>query len=479
MNQLGPASTAAKTPSGTTGENRPGLVRGLGAWAATAIVIGTMIGTGIFIVPADMAQTAGTARLVFAVWIAGGLLSLFGAFAYAELGAAIPEAGGEYAYIGRGFGPVWGFMFGWTHSIVGRTASIAAIAAGLLRFWGFLDPRVMTPLVSFHFSMPWSATPYTFVFTAAMPLAVAAIAAVTFINYLGVRLGGQVQVALTAIKVAVIVAVVAAGFSFHGHAAAISAPAAKAGSLGGIFAALVAALWAYDGWSNVNLVGSEVIEPTRNIPRALVIGVTTVMALYILTSAACFYVLPFAKVATSPHVVSDMIARVAGSRAAAWLTLAMIVCALGTLNSSILSGARVDYAMARDGRFFRVARGIHPKFRTPANALIFQGCLASILALTGTFEDLFSLFIFAQWIFYGLAAASMMRLRSKEPDLARPYRSWGYPMLPVIFILGAIAVTLSVLIEQPLRAGLGLVAILIGLVFYRRWQTQEGSGAQA
>lgn len=452
-------------------------MRALGPWAATAIVIGTMIGTGIFIVPADMARTAGTVRLVFLVWIAGGLLSLFGAFAYAELGAAIPEAGGEYAYLGRGFGPVWGFLFGWMHSIVGRTASIAAIAAGLLRFWAFLDPRILTPLATIHFSMPWAAKSYSFAFTEAMPLAVGAIAAVTFINYLGVRLGGQVQVVLTVIKVAVIAAVIATGFSFHHYSVAMAIPAKGAESLGGFFAALVAALWAYDGWSDVNLVGSEVIEPGRNIPKALVMGVVTVAVLYILTTSVCFYVLPFAKVAASPHVVSDVIARVAGSQAGVWITLAMVVCALGTLNSSILSGARVDYAMARDGRFFRIARGIHPRFRTPANALIFQGVLASILALTGTFEDLFSLFIFAQWIFYGLATASMMRLRRTEPDMVRPYWSWGYPVLPVIFILGAIAVTVSVLIERPLRAGLGLVAILIGLIFYRHWRTEE-TGAQ-
>ncbi|HVB34344.1 MAG TPA: amino acid permease [Patescibacteria group bacterium] len=457
----------------------PDLVRGLGPWAATAIVVGTMIGTGIFIVPADMTRTAGTVKLVFAVWIAGGLLTLFGAFAYAELGAAIPEAGGEYAYIGRGFGPVWGFLFGWMHSIAGRTASIAAIAAGLLRFWGFLDPRVMMPLASLHFSMPWSAKPYSFVFTLAMPLAVAAIAAVTFINYLGVRLGGQVQIVLTVIKVAVIAAVIAVGFAFHGHPAALATPAGRAEGMGGFFAAMVAALWAYDGWANINLVGSEVIEPGRSIPRALVAGVAIVMVLYILTSAVCFYVLPFSQVAASPHVVSDAMARVAGSRAAAWITLAMVVCALGTLNSSILSGARVDYAMARDGLFFRVARGIHPRFRTPANALIFQGCLAAVLALTGTFEDLFSLFIFVQWIFYGLATASMMRLRRKEPGLIRPYRSWGYPVVPVIFILGAVAVTSSVLIERPLRAGLALVAILVGLFFYRRWRSEEASGGQA
>jgi amino acid transporter len=459
-------------------ERRLDLMRELGAWAAVAIVVGTMIGTGIFIVPANMAQTVKTPGLVYAVWIAGGILTLFGTFAYGELGAAIPEAGGEYAYISRGFGPVWGFLFGWMHSIVGRSSSIATIAAGLLLFWGFLDPHVLMPLHTFHFTLPWESGPSAFVFTLAMPLAVGVIALVTFVNYLGVKLGGQVQVALTVIKVAVIAAVIFAGFALGAHpAAALAAPQGLVGgaTVGGFFAALVAALWAYDGWDNLGLVGAEIKNPARNIPRSLIGGVALVMALYIFTTGACFHVLPFSKVAASPHVVSDVLARVAGSHVADWLTIAMIICALGTLNSSILSGARVDYAMARDRRFFRIADGIHPRFRTPGNALIFQACLASILALTGTFTQLFSLYIFVQFIFYALAAASVLRLRRKEPDLPRPYRTWGYPVVPVIFILGAIAVSASVLVEQPLRAGLGLFVIVIGLFFYRYWRARDAA----
>jgi APA family basic amino acid/polyamine antiporter len=287
------------------------------------------------------------------------------------------------------------------------------------------------------------------------------------------------------IKIAVIAAVIIAGFLLGAHPAAAMAAEhstehlAGGATVGGFFVALVAALWAYDGWDNIGLVGSEVHNPSRNIPLALVGGVSLVAILYILTSGACFHVLPFAQAAASPHVVSDAIARVAGSGVAVWLTVAMVICALGTLNSSILTGARVDYAMARDGRFFRVARGIHPRFRTPGNALIFQGCLASILALTGTFQDLFSLYIFAQWIFYGLSTAAVLRLRHTQPELARPYRTWGYPVVPVIFILGSIAVTLSVLIDRPLRAGLGLVVILIGLFFYRYWRNQQPANPEA
>ncbi|MGH9776487.1 MAG: APC family permease [Candidatus Acidiferrales bacterium] len=453
------------------------LVRGLGPWASVAIVVGTMIGTGIFIVPADMARDAKSVGLVMLVWIAGGALSLFGALSYAELGAALPEAGGEYAYMRRAYGPAWGFLFGWMHSIVGRPTSVATIAAGLLRFCGFLFPATAATIFTWHFALP-GLKPYDFVFTRAQPLAVVAIAAVTFVNYLGVRLGGQVQVTLTVIKIAAVVAVVAVGFSLgHGNAANFHPLFAGSGTLtvAGLLTALVGALWAYDGWSNVNLVGSEVVDPQKNIPRALLGGVLLVVGLYVVMTLACFFALPLATVAASPHVASDVVASLLGHKAAVWLTLAMIICALGTMNSSILSGARVDYAMARDGIFFRAAAGVHWRFRTPARALVFQGCLASVLALTGTFEDLYSLFIFAGWIFYGLATASVIWLRIREPQLARPYRTWGYPVVPALFILGATALTVSIFLDRPVRCFIGLALILSGLLFYQHWQKSSPS----
>ncbi len=450
------------------------LVRALGPWAAMAIVVGTMIGTGIFLKPAEMAAQGGSVAVVFAAWAVGGVLSLFGALSFAELGASIPEAGAEYAYLRRGFGPVWGFLFGWMHSIVGRPASAASIAAGLLRFWGFLVPAVAAPIFTWHISLPFQHQPYEFMFTWAQPLAVVAIVAVTGINYLGVRLGGQVQVVLTIIKVASVLAVVALGFALS-HGSGTHFQPLLPGKLGfGMFssflAALAAALWAYDGWEDLNLVGSEVQNPQRNIPRALVGGVVFVGGVYLLFSAVCFYVLPFGAVAHSQHVASDVVEKFAGHGAAQWITLAMVVSALGSLNSSLLSGARVPYAMARDRIFFRVADGIHPRFRTPGRALLFQGVLTSLMALTGTFEELTSLFIFAAWIFYALAVLAMFRMRRSEPDLPRPYRTRGYPWVPAAFVLGALALTVNIWLQRPVRSSIGLAVILFGLVFYRRWR---------
>jgi len=450
------------------------LVRGLGAWAAMAIVVGTMIGTGIFLKPAEMAAQGGSVAVVFAAWAVGGVLSLFGALSFAELGASIPEAGAEYAYLRRGFGPVWGFLFGWMHSIVGRPASAASIAAGLLRFWGFLVPAVAAPIFTWHISLPFQHQPYEFMFTWAQPLAVVAIVAITGINYLGVRLGGQVQVVLTIIKVASVLAVVALGFALS-HGSGTHFQPLLPGKLGfGMFssflAALAAALWAYDGWEDLNLVGSEVQNPQRSIPQALVGGVVFVGGVYLLFSAVCFYVLSLSAVAHSQHVASDVVEKFAGHGAAQWITLAMVVSALGSLNSSLLSGARVPYAMARDGIFFRMADGIHPRFRTPGRALLFQGVLTSLMALTGTFEELTSLFIFAAWIFYALAVLAMFRMRRSEPDLPRPYRTRGYPWVPAAFVLGALALTVNIWLQRPVRSSIGLAVILFGLVFYRRWQ---------
>lgn len=458
----------------TTNQKSPELIRGLGPWAAAAIVVGTMIGTGIFIKPASMAQATGAVGMVTLAWVIGGVLSLLGALAVAELGAAIPEAGGTYAYMNRAYGPVWGFVFGWTYSIIGAPTSIATIAAGLLQFASFLFPVIATPLWVFHFSSPFTHTSSSFVFTWAQPFAVVAIALVTLINYFGVKLGGSVQVFLTIIKIVAVIAVILIGFVFgrgsmaNFHSAHSSI--ANIGVTAGLLTAVASALWAYDGWINLTFVGSEIKNPERNIPLSLILGVMAVAAMFIAMSVACFYVLPFSQASASPHIASDVIARATGAGSATWLTIAMIVCALGTLNSSILTNARVDYAMARDGLFFRVVRGVHPRFRTPANALIFQGILASILALSGTFDDLSYLYVFLVWIFYAAQTAGLIVLRFKEPNMPRPYKTWGYPVLPVIFILGALALTVNSLMQRPGRSLMGIVVMLIGLIFYARWR---------
>ncbi len=453
-----------------------GLERALGPAAATAIVLGTMIGTGIFLKPSEVAYDAGAVGIVTIAWIAGGLLSLLGGLCYAELGASIPEAGGEYAYLRRGFGTRSGFLFGWMHSVVARPASVAAIAAGLMRFCGFFSPAIESSFYTVHFRTAFLGPRYSsFAFTWSELLAVVAIVAITVINYIGVRLGGQVQIALTIVKVGSVIVVIAGAFLL------IREPHLKSnlhvlwpksfgwGTCERFLTALAATAWAYDGWNDLNLVGSEVRDPQRNFPRVIISGVLFVVVIFLLFNAACFYALPFNAVASSPHVASDVFSAIAGHNAALWITLALAVSALGTLNSSVLSGARVDYAMARDGIFFQVAAGVHPRFRTPGNALIFQGVLASCMALSGGFEDLTSLVMFGSWTFYGLAVFAMLRMRRTQPDMPRPYRTWGYPVTPVLFVCGAFALAISLWIARPVRSTIGFVLVLSGLFFYRVW----------
>ena len=455
---------------------RADLVRGLGLWSATAIVIGDTIGTGIFLVTSDMARAVGSATLVFAAWITGGLIVLFGAFCYAELGAAFPKAGGPYVYLNSGLGALWGFLFGWMSSFLERPVAMATLAAGFLRFMGFLFPVVGTPLFSSHLGN------YEFTFTAAQPLAALVVMAVTAINYLSVRLGGAIQVLLTCLKMGTILVIVIAGVLFGRSHAIEASPLVSPwswGTIGAVLTALVPAMWAYNGFNDLGDLGEEIEHPQRNIPTAIILGLLAVGGLYLAANVIYFRILPFAQIASSPHVASDVVQSFAGTRGAAWLTAGMALSALGALHVVVLTGARIPYAMARDGVFFQFATRIQPSFHTPSGALIFLGAIAALLALTGTFEELYSLFVFAVWIFFALTAIALLRLRRTAPDLPRPYRAWGYPWTPLIFLLAAVALTINLWMVRPVRSSLGLAVIVAGIPFFYRWRKSPRASGPA
>jgi amino acid transporter len=450
------------------------LIRGLGLWSATAIVIGDTIGTGIFLVTSDMARAVGSAALVFAAWLIGGLIVLFGAFCYAELGAAFPKAGGPYVYLNRGLSPLWGFLFGWMSSFLERPVAMATLAAGFLRFLGFLFPVVSTPLFTSHIGR------YALTFTAAQPLAALVVVAVTALNYLSVRLGGGIQVLLTSLKIGAILVIVVAGVLFgkqHALAAPSVLPPLGWGTISALLTALVPAMWAYNGFNDLGALGEEILRPEKNIPRAIILGLLTVATLYLLANVVYFRILPFAALAQSQHVASDVVQSFAGSRGATWLTVAMAISALGALHVVVMTGARIPYAMARDGVFFQFAEHIHPSFHTPSGSLLFLGSIAALLALSGTYEELYSLFVFAVWIFFALNAIALLRLRKNEPGLSRPYRAWGYPWTPLIFLVAAIALTVNLWMIRPVRSSLGLIVIFGGIPFFYRWRKSPRSAA--
>ena len=447
--------------------DRTGLVRGLSLLSATAIVIGDTIGTGVFLVASDMARITGSAPRVLAAWVIGGVIVLFGAFCYAELGAAFPKAGGPYVYLGRGLGPLWGFLFGWMSSFLERPVAMATLAAGFVRFLGFLFPPLSAPWFSIHIGN------YQFTFTTAQPLAALVIVIVTGFNYFSVKMSGAIQVLVTALKITAILVIVVGGLAFRARVmreVPVHLPPLGLGAIAALLTALVPAMWAYNGFNDLGDLGEEIVNPQKNIPRAIIIGLSVVGGLYFAADIAYFHVLSFSAVAASQHVASDVVQIFWGTRGADWLTIAMALSALGALHVVVLTGARIPYAMARDGVFFRFTERVHPSFRSPSGALLFLGAIAALLALTGTFEELYSLFVFAVWIFFALTAIALLRLRSKEPGLERPYRVWGYPWTPLIFLVAAVALTVNLWTVRPVRSSIGLLVILAGIPFFYRWR---------
>jgi basic amino acid/polyamine antiporter, APA family len=447
----------------------PDLVRGLGLWQATAIVVSTMVGTGVFLVAAPMARAAGSANLVLISWLAGLLIVLCAGLCFAELGAALPQAGGLFVYLSRGLGPFWGFLFGWTNSVLAAPARMATLAAGFMRFVGYFVPGLGVPWLTFHIAH------HAFTLTAAQPLGAGVVLSLTAFNYLSVRIGGAFQLVLCAIKVAVLSILIAGGLRLAGAGAAAPMPASSSlAAIPAALSALVPVMWAYNGFHSLGYLGGEVRNAGANLPRALLGGVLLVGALYILVDITYFHVLPLRRIALSQDVASDVAASLFGAGGARWLTIAMAVSALATLHAVIMAEARVPYAMARRGLFFFFAAArVHSRFRSPIGALLYIGTLAALLTLSGTFEELYSIYVFTMWIFFGMAAVALIRLRVREPGLERPYRAWGYPLTPLAFSAAALALTVNLWIESPVRSSLDLLAILAGAPVYRMWRARQ------
>ena len=433
----------------------PQLLRALGLWPAVSIVIGVMIGSAIFIVPAEITREVGNARWAHLVWIVSGLLSLFGALTFAELAAMLPQAGGQYVYLREAYGPLVSFLCGWAFFLAVQSGSISTVAVGFARYLG--DVIAISPGEQ-------------------KAAAAAAIVALTAINIRGVEKGGFVQSLLTGLKVAAMVALVILGYALgRGHAggsASLAAPSG-AGFVSSFGVAMVAALWAYDGWNNVTFAAGEVKRPERNVPMALILGTSCVIALYLALNLVYYRVLRLPEIAGSPRVAADAAAKIFGHSGSHVVTFAIMMAMLGSVNGMVLAGARVYYAMARDGLFFRWCGRVHPRFRTPHLALALQAGWALCLVLLGSYEQLFTYVIFAAWVFYALTAFAVIVLRRKRPDLPRPYRVFGYPLVPVIFVLAAAWIIVNTLMEKPAEAGWGSLIVALGVPVYFLWKRGE------
>jgi APA family basic amino acid/polyamine antiporter len=446
------------------------LRRDLGLWAAAAIVVGTVIGSGVFVVPKRAVLATGSPDWVTIVWIVGGLLSLAGALTYAELSAAMPEAGGEYVYLREAYGPFWGYLYGWTQFWVAKSGSIATLASGFLIYLSNFIPALEIPFARIPMPVgPPLELQYGQI--AAMGL----ILLLAYINYFGVKTGGNLQIVVTIAKVGLLLGIIALGLlsaqgTFGNFATSVEP---KPGGASGFFVALVAILWAYDGWNNVSMVSSEIKNPQRNLPLALILGTLGVMAIYLLANTAYFYVLTSAEVGASDRVPAQMMRKLFGETGATFVSIAAMISIFSALNGSILSGGRIPYAMAKDGLFFKKLAEIHPEHRTPAQSMIWLCLWSSVLVFSGQYDQLAAYVIFGSWILYGMATASVFVLRKKRPDMPRPYKTLGYPVVPALFVAVAGVLIIFTLKDQPRESMLGLGLMAAGIPFYRYWSSRR------
>lgn len=457
------------------------LNRGLGLTAGIAINVANVIGTGVFLKTRVMTCNVDDPLIVMAVWVAAGLLSLLGAFCYAELASMMPAAGGDYVFLQRAYGKPTSFLYGWTVFAIMKTGSQAALAVGFAIFMnaalgGALDHAWLTLPLGDGIAIKGLTV-----------VALSALWLVTFFNCASVAATGSAATLLTVVKVLTVLAVGVGAFVFGtgdlSHLGASAAggscegvEASAMGGLAGIGAAMLGALWAYDGWNNVAPLCGEVKDPQRNLPRMFIWGTLLVIVLYLFVNLAYFYVLSpqeIASISATSSVATEVMTTFAGPFAVTFMAAALMLSSLGSLHASVLANSRVPFAMASDGMFFKSLAKVSPKTRVPVNAVLAQAGWASVLALSGTFDTLTDSVVFASCLFYALSAAAVIVFRIREPDLPRPFKTWGYPFTPIAFVLVSAALLVSALVATPKQALLGIGVILLGVPFYFYWSRRQ------
>jgi basic amino acid/polyamine antiporter, APA family len=433
------------------------LPRKLSLLDSLAIVVGIVIGGGIFLVPNLVARNLGSQASILGVWLFAGVASFFGALACAELGAALPATGGQYVFLREAYGPLGGFLYGWTMFVVARTAQVSWMAVTLALYVSYFVP--LTPLAS-------------------KLLGIAAILILATINYRGVSGGALVQKGFTFAKVLGLLIIIGGAFFFRGNTGTASAATMPQFSLSHFGVALIACLLAYDGWVQVTFVAGEIRDPKRNILRALALGVGICIAIYMSANLAYLHVMSIPEIAASDHVGASAAERVLGPAGGTLVAVIILLSIIGTINGCFLTSPRIYFAQARDGLFFAKFAEVHPRFSTPAFSIVAQAVWAVILLLSGTYETLLDYAMFALWISYALMVAGMMVLRRKQPQLERPYRMWGYPVTPLLFLAVAGGFLVNTLIEKPGPSLAGLALIATGVPVYFVWRKSSRRTAE-
>lgn len=470
----------------TIREGQAEFVKAISRLDATALVVGSMIGSGIFIVSAQILRDVHAPGLLLLVWALSGAVTLMGALTYGELAAMFPRAGGQYVYLREGISPLFGYLYGWTLFVVIQTGTIAAVAVAFARFTAILFPA-LTPDVflggTIDFPQPIGAI--TVGLSPQRILAILSIILLTWINLRGVRTAALIQTSLTVIKTAALATLIVLGLTIGRHPAAVAANFGAhfwpAGSftvalLPVIAAAMVGSLFSMDAWNNVGFAASELKDPTRDLPFAMAAGVFTVTVLYFLANVAYLNVLPADAIANAPQdrVGTAALQAILGDAGLYVMAIAIMISTFGCNNGLILSGARVYYAMSEDGLFFRSAGVLHPRYKTPAVALVVQAVWTSLLCLSGTYSQLLDFVIFAALLFYMLTAIGLFVLRAKRPDAPRPVHAPGYPWLPALYVALTALIALALLAVKTTYSGLGLLCVLLGVPVYFAWRALLG-----
>ena len=451
------------------------LIRGLGLIAAISVNVANVIGTGVFLKARVMTCNVGTPGKALAVWLVAGLLSLAGALTYAELLAMMPRAAGEYGIMRVAYGRPWGFIYGWTQFAIARSASAAALAVG---FAIFLNELLGGSLKHVYFTLHLPGG-YDVPFGRLQLIALAAISVTVLINCAAVKFSGGVATVLTSVKVLLLIGVGLGAF-FYGKGdwshltqtnvgGACEGVSITTGGFAGFAAAMLGALWAYDGWNNITFLAGEVKRPERNLPLGLIISMFLVMGLYLLVNLSYYHVLAPTEIANVPaslSVAAEVVRRLLGAFAVTLMAAAMMTSSFGALHASILATARVPYAMARDGLLFPALAKVSPRTRVPIRSLVVLGIWSGVLALSGSYDTLTDSAIFALTLFYAFVAGSVFIFRRRLPDAPRPYRTWGYPVVPLAFLVVTAWLILRTIWDQPKQSAIGLGLILIGLPVY-------------
>jgi APA family basic amino acid/polyamine antiporter len=455
---------------------RAELVRGLGVWDGTLLVVGGVIGTGIFLVSSDIVKAMPHGGMLLLVWLVGGLLTLAGALTYAEMGAMMPRSGGMYSFIKEAYGPLPGFLFGWACFFIIMTGGAAAIAIGFGEYLAAFIPWCS----STHILAAVTVGSWTWTLNGAQVAGIAAILFITVVNHFGLKQGAGMQSLLTVVKIASIGAVallgiVAASKSSMGITAPLPPPSALAGGslLAAFGIAMIATLWTYDGWYGLTFSAGEMKNPGRTLPRALIGGTAIIVALYLVMNLFYLRMLSIEEIAASTRVAEAAMASRFGASAGLWLAAAVVVSTFGCLAGTILYSSRIYQPMADDGLFFRSLAVIDPKTHVPQRSLWAQSLWAIVLTVSGTYSQLYTYVVFAGLVFHLLTGAAIFVLRKQRPHAERPYRTWGYPVVPLLFIAATAVLLVNTLMEQPIEslAGVGLVAI--GVPFYLHFRRRR------